>query len=135
MMFVELFMCIFSTVYTFYIKYYKFFYPLPEQLFSYNDGRVLIHGYIGYNKVFTAIEFFELDGTYKILINDKLMRTYNDGAIIGSDPTKTYVLHGNNSQCQVNTKVIIKDIIMDNEVGFDFDAGDIINFIELVKQM
>ncbi len=134
-MFAELFLTIFTTVYTFYIKFYKFFNPLPEQLFSYKDERVLIHGYIGYKKVFTAIDFFELDGTYMILINNNPMRTYMDGVIPGSDSTKTYVLHANHIQCQIDTKVIIKDVLIDNEVGFEFSAGEIINFEQLVREM
>lgn len=134
-MFLELFLGIFATVYTLYIRWIKYWNPMPEQLFSYKDGRVLIHGYIAYSKIYTAIEFFELDGTYNILLNDKPMRTYIDGAINGSDPSKTYVLHANHIQCQCDTKVIFKDILTDNEVGFHFESGEVINFVQLSNEL
>lgn len=111
--------------------------PLPQQIVSYNaeENKLFYHGYLGYNRVRIAGDFFVVDGQYEIHVNGVPLRVFLGGSIPGSNPDKSYFLTSNYIQARVPVTVKVIDKLTDEYKERHFVKGTILDYPAIVKEL
>lgn len=134
---VNMFVCIFIQVYSLYVRFYKWLYPLPKQMFIYDNinKRVMVRGNIGYEVMVIAIDHFMVDGEYTIKINGDPLRCIKNKDEDGFRPDRQYFLTLQHRYFTVPSKVEIKDEINGKSGSWNFNTNTIVDFLKLIEDL
>lgn len=134
---IVMFATVFSTVYTLYMKWYKFFNPQPKQLFSFdrNQKKLFTHGFIGYTPCKISLNYFAIKGTYDIEVNGSRLISFVDNVLEGTEIGYTYYLGNNYVQAQEDMRIRITDTLLETFGTKIIKKGEIIDFGKLIREL
>lgn len=132
-----IFVSVFITVYTLYLRYRKLFFKPPQQLFIFDNKtkQLFVSGYVGNTLIKIAINYFTLPGTYLIKANGVPMRCFIDGVLDNSDSDLTYVMGCNFIELQEDTHFDVTDNINDETVSIHKKKGEVIDYNKLILEL
>lgn len=137
MEFFTMFAAIFSTVYLLYKKWFKFLYPMPQQLFSYDKEKkqIIATGYCGYTLIKVPLNYFAIKGNYIIELNGHRVMSFVDNVLEGTEDGFTYYLGFNHFQAQGQILVKITDGLTEEHGKKLIKEGEIVDFGTLVGEL